>query len=168
MIRKSNVHRKLVFWALVGSLMALPSLGLAQPGERGGQGRWHRGPGGPGGEMGILRELDLSQAQRDQLRSLFEEMRATGTMKRVAEARRALNDAVENLADDSEIQNLAYQLGEAEAAAAIERKQMQQKIENILTDEQRQKLAQARADRKARMEERRQRMEERLKQRRNN
>ena len=112
--------------------------------------------------MRALRELDLSEAQRGDVRALFEEVRATGNMKRVAERRKALNDAVEILADDGEIQNLAYQLGEAEAAAAIERKQLQQKIESVLTDEQRQKLAQLKAERKAKMEERRQHMKERL------
>ena len=164
-MQKKNVSQQLVWIALVGSLFALPCLGLAQPGEsRGGR---HRGPGGPGGDMRALRELVLSDAQRDQVRRLFEEMRATGNMKHVAESRKALNDAVEALEDDKEIQNLAYQLGEAEATAAIERKQVQQEIENVLTDEQRQKLVEANAERKAKMEERRQQMEERRERHRN-
>lgn len=161
-MQKKNVSQKLVWIALVGSLFALPCLGLAQPGE--GRGGRHKGPGG---DMRALRELDLSDSQRDQVRRLFEEMRATGNMKRVAESRKALNDAVEALEDDGEIQNLAYQLGEAEAAAAIERKQVQQEIESVLTDEQRQKLAEAKAERKAKMEERRQQMEERRERHRN-
>ncbi len=159
-MQKKNVSQKLVWIALVGSLFALPCLGLAQSGEGRSLGR--RGHGGRGGDMRALRELDLSEAQRGDVRALFEEVRATGNMKRVAERRKALNDAVEILADDGEIQNLAYQLGEAEAAAAIERKQLQQKIESVLTDEQRQKLAQLKAERKAKMEERRQHMKERL------
>ena len=165
MMQKKNVGQKLVWIAVVGSLFALPCLGLAQPGE--GRGRGHRGPGGRGGDMRALRGLDLSDAQRDDVRAIFEEMRATGNMKRVAESRKALNDAVETLADDGEIQNLAFQLGEAEAAAAIERKQIQQRVEDVLTDEQRQTLAEAKAARKAKMEQRRQQMEERRERHRN-
>ena len=156
-MQKKNVSQKLGWVALVGSLFALPCLSLAQPGE--GHGRGHRGPGG---DMRVLSQLDLSDAQRDSLRAIFEEMRATGNMKRVAESRKALNDAVEALADDGEIKDLAFQLGEAEGAAAIERKQMQQKIEDVLTDDQRQKLSEKKAERKAKIEESRKRMEERF------
>ena len=161
-MQKKNVSQKLGWVALVGSLFALPCLSLAQPGEGYGHGRGRRGSGGPGDNMRVLRKLDLSDAQRDSVRAIFEEMRATGNMKRVAESRKALNDAVEALADDGEIKDLAFQLGEAEGEAAIERKQMQQKIEDVLTDDQRQKLSEKKAERKAKIEESRKHMEERF------
>ena len=112
--------------------------------------------------MRMLRELDLTEEQRQQVRTLFEQAAETGAHKRLMEARRSLNEAVENgETDEGAIRELGYQVGLAEGDAAIERARMRAQITELLTEEQKSKLAQLEQQRRQEREERRKRFEER-------
>lgn len=168
-----KVHNKVLGFAIVAAVvapLALISASFAQPGGRHRGGR-NFGPGagmGPFAGLRMLRELDLSDTQRQQVKDVLEKARETGVQKQLMEARKALQDAVESPSvDESNIRNLADQVGVAEGNAAIERAQIHQEILQILTDEQRQELEKLKAEAKQRMEERKQRFEKRLQERAN-
>jgi Spy/CpxP family protein refolding chaperone len=156
--------RNKLLWALVGAVCVAPlALSVAE------ESQGHRGrPGfgaGPEGPMALLRELDLSDDQRQQIRALFEEAEADGVRKRLMEARMSLNDAIDSGADESELRERAYQLGQVEGDAAVERARAQARINEILTDAQRQELAELKREAKEEMAERQKRFEERMKRR---
>jgi len=120
------------------------STAVAQgPGGRGPGGRgFGPGPGGPGGPLPALRQLNLTDAQRDQVKTLVEEQRKQndGTARRkVAELQRSLQAAVfADTPDVGQIDQLRASIAEAEAAALAARVDLQIKIAQILTPEQRQ------------------------------
>lgn len=114
----------------------------------------------------LLRELDLSETQREQVRAAFEELRTTGTMERLMEARKTLQEAVESGADEGTLRQLADDLGQVEGDAAVERARIHSRVQEILTPEQQAELEELKAEREERMEERRQRFEERRERRR--
>jgi Spy/CpxP family protein refolding chaperone len=143
-------------------MLALPltvAIGQEDHGRRG-----RRGFGAPH-EMSFLRELDLSEDQRQQVRTLFEEAESNGALKRLMEARRSLNEAIESGAEESELRERAYQLGQFEGDAAVERARAQARINEILTDAQRQELAELKREAREEMAERQKRFEERRKKR---
>lgn len=155
-----------VLWSiLIGSMLLIPlalSASVQPEGRRGFRGD----RGGRGGPGAILRELDLSETQREQLRSLREQG-SHETMERLMQRRQALNEAVENGADEGTIRQLAFETGEAEGDAAVERARMHQQMLEILTPEQREEYAALRQERKKEMEERRERFQKRMSNRRN-
>lgn len=126
------------FWTtFVGSLLLIP-LALSasvQPEGRRGRGESDR-RGGRGGPGAILRELDLSEQQHEQMRSLRDGS-SRETMERLMQRRKALNDAVDNGADEGTLRQLAYDSGEAEGDAAVERARIHRQMMEILTPEQR-------------------------------
>ncbi len=144
---------------MVGAMLVVPlliSASIAQPrGERGFRGRHGRDH-----QRALLRELDLSEEQRQEMHA-FAESSAKETFERAAQTRKALNEAVENGEDESAIRQYAYELGMAEGDAAVERARTHAQMMQILTDEQRVKYKALKAERKQKMEERRQRFEER-------
>ena len=148
-------HMMTLFLIALGSSTAL-TWASAQPRGRGDfrGGRGHR----PGA---MLRELDLTDAQREQIRSLMDDGMARESHKLVMEKRRALNEAVESGADEGTLQQLGYDLGMAEGEAAITRARVHGQVMEILTDEQRQELQAIKEERKQKMEERQKRWEER-------
>ena len=118
-----------------------------------------RGPGGPGGpgSFGLpgLRQLDLSDAQREQIRTIHESHRdeARQIGERTREAQRALDLATEaGTVDEGDLRAKATALGAAISEGAILRARVNAEILNVLTAEQREKLNEFRA----RMQERRQ------------
>jgi Spy/CpxP family protein refolding chaperone len=111
--------------------------------------------------MRMLRELDLSDDQRQQIRALLEEVDATGVPKRLRESRESLHDAIESGADESTLRQQASQLGEVEGDAAVEWARVHARIQEILTTEQRKELEQLKQDAKERMEMLRRQREER-------
>jgi len=158
MSSKNYSRRIFLGTALAGSMLILPLAIAAQP----------RGPHGPGGFRGgagpgmLLRELDLTDAQRDQVRAVFEEARTTGTMDRMVEARKALDDAIESGTDDEgTLRQLAYDLGQVEGDLAVERAHIHARIQEILTPEQRDQLQTLKKEREEEMAQRRQRFEQR-------
>jgi Spy/CpxP family protein refolding chaperone len=140
-------------------LIPLALSASVQPEERRGFRGERDGRHGPGG---ILRELDLSETQREQLRSLREQDRARETMARLMQSRRALNEAVESGADEGTLRQLAFQTGEAEGDAAVERARSHQQMMEILTPEQREQYEALRQEQKQKMEERRKRFQQRM------
>ena len=156
---------KLLGIALASALALASTAGAQDEGrprgrERGPHGEG-MGPMGPGGPMRMLRELDLSDDQRQQIRALFEEVDATGVAKRLRESRESLHDAIESGADESTLRQQASQLGEVEGDAAVEWARVHARIQEILTTEQRKELEQLKQDAKERMEMLRRQREER-------
>lgn len=136
---------------LVAALGAIPMVaqGLGQ-GGRGGfggqaQGRG-RGPGGPGGPnlMAMVHRLDLTDAQRGQLRALMEEGRQSGDpAAAVREAEQKLHTAVlAETPDAAAIETLKAAANAAHAAELDRRVAMMQKVAQILTPVQRSQLLQ--------------------------
>lgn len=165
-----HLHSAIVA-AMVVPLFAI-SASFAQPGQGGHRGRgFGPGPGpgmGPFGGLRMLRELNLSDEQRQEIRGIMQTARESGVQKQLMDARKALQDAVENpTLDENNIRNLADQLGVAEGNAAVERAHIRQQILQILTDEQRQELEKMQAETKQKMEKRRKRFEQRMKERAN-
>jgi protein CpxP len=124
-------------------------------------GRMHRGFGGFDGMA--LRQLDLTDAQREQIRSIFEqnrdEMRAAGEKLRTA--RRGLHDAAgagtvanAGTVDEAAIRTAAESLANAEAEAAINRARVHAQVWQLLTPEQQAKAKELRQQREQRRSER--------------
>ncbi len=133
--------------------------GAAQGGGPG----MRRGPGGPGA-FGLpgLGQLDLSDAQREQIRSIHESHRdeARQIGERTREAQRALDLATESgTVDEGDLRAKATVLGAAISEGAILRAKVNAEILNVLTAEQKEKLNEFRA----KMQERRQAAPERFK-----
>jgi Spy/CpxP family protein refolding chaperone len=95
------------------------------------------------------------------MRALREQGTSRETFERVRDRRRALEEAVENGADEGTLRQLAFDYGEAEGDAAVERARMHARVMEILTPEQRQQYQTLREEQKQKMEERRERMRER-------
>ena len=159
---RQSITRKTVWLALAGMLLAAPLAFAAQ--ERGRRGRGMHGGGrdGHGGGPGaLMRELDLTEEQQEQLRAVFEQGTARETFERLRSSREALNDAIDNGADEATLRQLAYEVGTAEGDVAVERARTQAAMLEILTPEQREKWETLKAERKEEREARRKRFEER-------
>lgn len=147
-------RRTIAVAALVAALGTIPMLAQG-PGGRGGfgadgQGRG-RGPGGRGGPGGpnliaMAQRLDLSDAQREQLRTIMEEQRQQGDPgAALREAEQKLHAAV--LADTPNpgaIEALKAALNSAHTAELDHRVATMQRVAQILTPAQRQQLLQLR------------------------
>ena len=135
------------------------------PGGSGG----HAGPGrfgrgGFGSPMAMLRQLDLTDDQRTQVRQVMEshrdELRAVG--ERVRAAQRAQRDAVASTQfDEQAVRTKAAELAAAEADAAVLRAKVHSEVFAVLTPEQQAKAAELKAQREARAQQFRERMKQR-------
>jgi Spy/CpxP family protein refolding chaperone len=147
-------RRMILAAGLTLSLGALPLLaqGPGRAGEPGGPGQGPGGPGrggpgrgGPGGPPGILagiQQLDLTDAQREQLRGLMADGRQDGDPgAAIRDAEHKLQAAV--LADTPDLQaidTLKATLNTAHAAELDHRIAMMQRVAQILTPAQKQQL----------------------------
>lgn len=144
-------------------------LAMAQGGG-GGRGMGRGGPGAEFGRMAFgLRQLDLSDAQRTQIRTIMQsrrdEFKALGEKARAA--RNRLQDAVRaDGVNEEAIRTASGDLAQVQADIAVLRARVHQEVVATLTPEQQQKAKQLRAEAEKRREERRQRMEQRFKERR--
>jgi Spy/CpxP family protein refolding chaperone len=137
---------------LLAGLMAASSLAIAlpaaqaQPMEQGRAMHAHqmRGGGMDGrGGMGMLRGLDLTEAQRDQVFKIFhaeapamrERMKAT----RAAQEELRKASAAQSF-DSARVRQLADAVGKAHADAAYARAETMSRVLAVLTPEQRTKL----------------------------
>ena len=145
---------------MVGAMLVVPLLISASTAAQPRRERGSRGRHGGDHQRALLRELDLTEEQRQEMHALAEPS-AKETFERALQTRQALNEAVENGEDESAIRQYAYELGMAEGDAAVERARTHAQTMQILTDEQRVKYEALKAERKQKMEERRQRFEER-------
>jgi Spy/CpxP family protein refolding chaperone len=145
--------------ALVGGL-ALAHAAAAQPGPFGPDGHGRRGPGmkGEGRQGGMmLRGLDLTDAQRTQVRSVFEQHEAEirALTEKVRTAHRAQHDAAAAVPfDEAQVRARAEEAAAAQTELAVLRARIHGEVFQLLTPEQRAKAQQLRADREKRMQER--------------
>ena len=158
--------RTLAAIAVVGLLAVAGAAAFAQgPGGPGGPGR--RGPGaGRGGPQAALplRALDLTDAQRDQVRQLTEQHReqSRDLLERVRAARDAQRKAGEAVPfSEQDVRAAAQALGELESELAVSQARLQSEIQALLTPEQQQKLQTMRAERAARAKQREERFRQR-------
>jgi protein CpxP len=127
------------------------------------------GRGGFGGELGLLRRLDLTEAQRTQVRQVMDghrdELRAVG--ERLAAARKAQHDAVTAATlDEQAVRAKSAELAEVMADAAVLRARVHSEVFAVLTPEQQAKAAELKTQREARRQQMRERIRERMQQRR--
>lgn len=117
--------------------------GWMGPGGPGG----HGGPGRQGGPMGLIgpgfRGLDLTDAQREQVRAIMQSHQAE--FKQVGEKMRAARDGMHALVnadtlDEAAIRAKATEAAAAEADAAILNAKVRAEVKGILTAEQLEKM----------------------------
>jgi periplasmic protein CpxP/Spy len=125
-------------------------MGFGGPGFRG-------VPGGPFGMGGFpLRGLDLTDAQRDQVKAIMEshrdEQKAIGD--RMQAARKALHEAIAaDTFDEAAVRAKAAEIGAVEADAAVLQARIKGEIFAILTPEQAKKAKQLRSNMENRMKD---------------
>ena len=130
----------------------------------GGPGRG-AGPFGPGGRGGFaagfaLGQLDLSDAQKQQVRDIMQRHRqqSQATMERLQQAMQAQRAAIDTVpVNESLVRSAAASLAAVEADMAVDQARMHADIFSILTVEQQEKAKQLEAQGQARAQERRQR-----------
>ncbi|MDG2040100.1 MAG: Spy/CpxP family protein refolding chaperone [Ilumatobacter sp.] len=174
MTTKGNMKRK-TFKRMVPAAVlltlgffAVADVAWSQPpdGSGGRRGRMGRrgGPGGAGGLMLPLGRLDLTEAQRGQVRSVMEQnreaSRAAGA--RLREVRAALRDAITtDVVNEGAIRAVAAELANAEGDVAVQRAFVRSQVWQLLTPDQQATALKVEAEMKERMEQRRARRGER-------
>ena len=128
------------------TLVAQSPAGGTQPGQQrmGGPGRGGPGRGGGPGILPGLNHLDLSDAQREQVRAIMESGRQSGDPgEKMAQAEHGLNAALlADVPDPQAIESAKAAVNAAQAALLDRRIDLMQKIAQVLTPAQRQELAQ--------------------------
>jgi protein CpxP len=117
------------------------------------------GRGGPGGGL-PLRELGLTDAQRDQVQQLTQQHReqTRALFERARAARQAQRQAMDAVPfNEQQIRAAMQAVAEAETELAVQQARLQSDIHALLTPAQQQAAQKMRADREARMKERRSR-----------
>jgi periplasmic protein CpxP/Spy len=113
--------------------------GQRGPDGRGGPGR-QGGPGGPGGLMPLLQRLDLTDAQREQVRAIVEERRDDRPDGNMPELQQQLQAAIfADTPDVAKIEQLKTAIAAAEAGRLAARIDTELRLAQILTPEQRAK-----------------------------
>ncbi len=167
--------RKRVLVAGVGLALAGAALVAAHPGHaaeeqrrggRGGSGAWMGGPrgGGPARAVLPLGRLELSDDQREQVRTVMAESReeVRDHLREMRTAREALAEAVSSPeVDEDSIRALAADVGRLTGDAAVRRAQVYAAVWRILTPEQQERAGEIAAEREERRRARRERMQER-------
>ena len=131
-------------------MMGQGMMGPGGPGMRG-------GPGGRGGMFGLpMRGLDLTDAQREQVRAIMEshrdQQKAIGD--RMQAARKALRAAIEaETADEVAIRAAAAEIGAIEADAAVLQAKIRGEVFGLLTPEQVKKAKELRSGMENRMKD---------------
>jgi len=112
--------------------------GIGGPGGPGGDGRGGRG--GPGGGLSIVHQLNLTDQQREQVKSIMEGQREQRPDANMMELQKQLRAAVfADSPDLGKIEQLKTAIASAEAAMLSARIDTELKINQILTAEQRAK-----------------------------
>jgi len=131
-----------------------------------------RGPGfgGRGGpQAGLaLRQLDLTEAQREQVRQLMQQNREQmrSLLDRMRAAQDARRKAVEVVPfNESQVRAAMKDLADVEADLAVAEARLQADVYGLLSADQQQRLVKLRADREARAKQRAQQQQQRLQQR---
>ena len=123
------------------------------------------GPGPRRAQTGLaLRALDLTEAQREQVRQLTEQHREQSRtlLDRLRTAQEARRQAVEAIPfSEPQIRTAAQALADVEAELAVQQARLQADVYALLTPEQQTRLQTMRAERDARMKERMGRLQQR-------
>ena len=131
----------------------MPGQGMMGPGGPGMRG----GPGGRGGMFGLpMRELDLTDAQREQVRAIMESHREAQKAigDRMQTARKALHAAVAaDVLDEGAIRAAAAEIGTIEADAAVLQAKIRGEVFALLTPEQAKKAKELRSELENRMKD---------------
>ncbi len=139
------------FLAVTVALLALVLCGTAMLSyAQGPDGPGFGGPGGHGHAGFMMRELNLTDAQRQQVKALMKtQHQAMGTIgQQMAQIRIAMLQATANGAfDQAKIQTLAAQKAQLEAQITVQHESLQHQIyTQVLNPEQRTKADQLRTD----------------------
>ena len=125
--------------------------------RRGGPGGF-RGPGGPMGPLGaVIAHLDLTDAQKDQLKGIMDSHRdeLTGLGDRAMKARQTLQTAVvADAVDEGLIRTRAADLATIESDLAVAHARIHADVFRILTPEQQAQAREAQAQMQQRMSQR--------------
>ena len=148
-----------------GAAGPLVGRGGPQRNSQGGPGGRFGGRGGPGGPMGgpmgalgpIMRQVNLTDAQREQVRSIVEshrdEMQALG--ERARPAHDALEETLSNgTFDEGTIRARSAEVATVEADMAVVQARVYSEVFQILTPEQQAQVAKLQAEMKDRRPER--------------
>lgn len=136
--------------AILASLLAASSVAFAIPAAQAQpfeHGRTMQAREMRGGGMGMLRGLDLSEAQRDQVFRIFHDQ--APAMRERMKATRAAHEELRKATaaatfDSARVRQLADAVGKAHADAAYARAENMSRVLAVLTPEQRAKLEQRR------------------------
>ena len=149
------IKRFLIAAGVVAALAGGTTLAIAQGPGPGGQGP-RGGRGGVGLDVG-LRGIDLTDAQRDQVRSINESHRSEfdAVRTKLREAHRALAEAsMAATMDEAAIRAGSTEVATAMADEAILRAKVRAEVFAILTPEQQQKANELRSTMKQRRQQR--------------
>lgn len=139
--------RRIVLMTVVTAALGAASLMAQGTGQGWGRGFGPGGPGGPPGMFPMLHQLDLTEAQQQQLRAIMQDERPqTGQADPARSAEMKLHAAL--LADTPDLQAIETAKAAVNSARAAEldhRVEMMQRVAQILTPAQRQKLLQLEA-----------------------
>jgi Spy/CpxP family protein refolding chaperone len=141
-----------------------PPMRRMGPGGPGGPG-FGPGPGGPLGDLGFaLRQLELTDTQREQVRGVMQahqaEFKELGDRMRTA--REALDAAISaDTIDESAIRGRSAEWAAVEADGAVLRARVRQEVFGLLTPEQQAKAKELKAQMQQRMKQRADRIRER-------
>lgn len=138
--------------------------GPGGPGGFGMRGPGGFGRGGFGGPLAMMRQLDLTDAQRAQIHQVMASHR--DELRAVAEKLRAAHQAQREAAtaaqfDEQAVRTRAAELAAISADAAVLHARVHSEVFAVLTPEQQAKAAELKAQREARVQQRRERMQQR-------
>jgi periplasmic protein CpxP/Spy len=150
--------RTLTLTAVLAALLA-GGVAFAQgPGRRGPGGFNGPGPGGPGGPGGLpLQALNLSDAQKDQIKQLTEQYRQQdqNVAEQLRSAMEAQRKAVETMpVDEGLIRSTTQALVEAQTEMAIQQARLRSDIFALLTPDQQAQASKLQAERNQRLQQR--------------
>lgn len=149
MTMQSNWMMKSKGWLAAGALLVAATAAIpvmAQPAQGGGPRAGGPGFGGRGGPFPVLRGLELSDAQREQIRSITQERRAgaDGPQRRLADLNKQLHLAIlAESPDGQKVEELKTAIAAATGEALTARIDVQTRIAQVLTPEQRGKAREA-------------------------
>jgi len=123
---------------------------------------------GPGGGAGFpLMQLNLTDAQREQVREIRERNReqTQALTQRLGDAAQKQRQAIETIpVNEGLITSATQDLAQAQTEVAIQEARLNAEVWSLLTPEQQAQATKLRAERKAQMEQRRQDLQQRRRQ----
>lgn len=135
--------RRIWFNRMIASVIGVTAFaftGIQGHGQGRGQGGPRPGPGfGGPGPAGFARLADLTDEQRQQVRTILEEERAShdGPPAAIRLHRELEAEILADAPDEQKIESLRQQLAQAQAEALVRQVTVQRKIAQVLTPEQR-------------------------------